>query len=328
MSELKLEELPSWDLQGHSPEITCVKCDYTRKPSDTAPIWQCPQCGVAYAKSQAAAEEAKARREARRAARDDDEEDLRKKPEPQSNPKTKIAVVIGILVIGGLVWQWNHKRNLAREKQAQQEAAQRLEQIDSAKQQLVNDVEIIKLYNANSLEPLAAHAAQGSTLAMVALGHVNLRQHKTEEAISWFQKAADAGNGIAMVNLGVIYESPYGNNKQPDAAVAWYQRAARQGQAAGLYSLGLMVEKGIGVNQDARRAYMLYELASRAHEEALEAARARQEQGDPMNQFLPYDHSGGSAAYHQKTLGATLSPVDIVKAKEMADAWKPGLPLP
>jgi glutaredoxin len=29
---------------------TCPKCRYTRKPSDDAPNWQCPSCGIAYAK--------------------------------------------------------------------------------------------------------------------------------------------------------------------------------------------------------------------------------------------------------------------------------------
>ena len=29
---------------------TCPKCAYTRKATDTAPVWQCPSCGIAYAK--------------------------------------------------------------------------------------------------------------------------------------------------------------------------------------------------------------------------------------------------------------------------------------
>jgi glutaredoxin len=28
----------------------CPKCHYTRRPEDTAPDWQCPNCGIAYAK--------------------------------------------------------------------------------------------------------------------------------------------------------------------------------------------------------------------------------------------------------------------------------------
>jgi hypothetical protein len=28
----------------------CPKCRYSRKASDAAPLWQCPNCGIAYAK--------------------------------------------------------------------------------------------------------------------------------------------------------------------------------------------------------------------------------------------------------------------------------------
>lgn len=31
--------------------VTCPRCSYVRKPSDTNPDWQCPSCGVAYAKA-------------------------------------------------------------------------------------------------------------------------------------------------------------------------------------------------------------------------------------------------------------------------------------
>lgn len=33
--------------------MICPKCEYQRKASDTAPAWQCPNCGVAYAKAAA-----------------------------------------------------------------------------------------------------------------------------------------------------------------------------------------------------------------------------------------------------------------------------------
>ena len=35
---------------------TCPKCQYTRQPHDTAPDYECPSCGVVYAKYNAAAE--------------------------------------------------------------------------------------------------------------------------------------------------------------------------------------------------------------------------------------------------------------------------------
>jgi predicted RNA-binding Zn-ribbon protein involved in translation (DUF1610 family) len=32
----------------------CLKCDYERQPADSAPDYECPQCGVVYAKAKAA----------------------------------------------------------------------------------------------------------------------------------------------------------------------------------------------------------------------------------------------------------------------------------
>ncbi len=49
--------------------ITCPKCSYLRQPTETVPDWQCPKCGVAYAKVGAAAATAQPARAARPAAR-------------------------------------------------------------------------------------------------------------------------------------------------------------------------------------------------------------------------------------------------------------------
>ncbi|MDP3331540.1 MAG: hypothetical protein Q8S55_06040 [Methylococcaceae bacterium] len=38
----------------------CIKCQYKRQPTDNAPEWACPSCGVAYVKAEAAAREEQA----------------------------------------------------------------------------------------------------------------------------------------------------------------------------------------------------------------------------------------------------------------------------
>ena len=38
--------------------MKCPKCGYTRKMGETAPDWQCPSCGVAYAKADTASAKA------------------------------------------------------------------------------------------------------------------------------------------------------------------------------------------------------------------------------------------------------------------------------
>jgi uncharacterized membrane protein/predicted RNA-binding Zn-ribbon protein involved in translation (DUF1610 family) len=46
------------ELQFHGKK--CIKCDYERKATDSAPDWACPSCGVAYVKSEAAEREMQA----------------------------------------------------------------------------------------------------------------------------------------------------------------------------------------------------------------------------------------------------------------------------
>lgn len=42
---------PAFLLGKPAMPVTCPKCAYVRKPADTQPEWQCPACGVAYAKA-------------------------------------------------------------------------------------------------------------------------------------------------------------------------------------------------------------------------------------------------------------------------------------
>ncbi len=113
-------------------------------------------------------------------------------------------------------------------------------------------------------------------------------------------------------------ETGNGEPQQLELAANWYQRAARQGHASGLYSLASMLERGSGIGQDPRQAYMLYELAGRAFS------------ADPNADYplIPHDRSGLGSAANQMRMRTTLSPVDVVKAKEQADAWKVGQPFP
>lgn len=69
---------------------TCPKCSYTRKPVETVPDWQCPSCGIAYAKFGQGAASASAL-----PIRDSDA------AEPTSHSRSfLIALVVAVLAIG------------------------------------------------------------------------------------------------------------------------------------------------------------------------------------------------------------------------------------
>jgi TPR repeat protein len=50
------------------------------------------------------------------------------------------------------------------------------------------------------------------------------------EAARWYQKAADAGYALGMVNLGLLYENGLGVTKDAAEAKRWYRKAADAGR--------------------------------------------------------------------------------------------------
>jgi TPR repeat protein len=62
------------------------------------------------------------------------------------------------------------------------------------------------------------------------------------EAFKWFKKAADLNNGMAMFNLGILYETGRGVDKDIAEALSWYRKAAKSddpaAQASALDRLG------------------------------------------------------------------------------------------
>jgi hypothetical protein len=51
------------------------------------------------------------------------------------------------------------------------------------------------------------------------------------QAVSWYRKAADAGQPTGMYNLGTMYETGRGVTKDLQQAIAWYRKASEAGSA-------------------------------------------------------------------------------------------------
>ena len=49
------------------------------------------------------------------------------------------------------------------------------------------------------------------------------------EAVKWYRRAAEQGNAIGQVNLGLMYELGQGVAQEDAEAVKWYRKAAAQG---------------------------------------------------------------------------------------------------
>jgi TPR repeat protein len=60
--------------------------------------------------------------------------------------------------------------------------------------------------------------------------------------MSWYRRAADAGNDAAMYNIGALWEAGLGVPEDREQAIAWYRKAATAGNEpakAALKSLGV-----------------------------------------------------------------------------------------
>jgi hypothetical protein len=100
-----------------------------------------------------------------------------------------------------------------------------------------------------------------------------------------YQNLADAGDAVAMANLGIMYRrggfwSGGGFVSKDDArAASWFSKAAEAGDLGGMINLAEMSERGVGgLQKDAKKAVGWYaraaDLGSRVAQENLERLQA------------------------------------------------------
>lgn len=108
-------------------------------------------------------------------------------------------------------------------------------------------------------------ADAGNALAMRQLGRCYQYgwciEEDRDQAVNWFRKGADAGDGYCMCQLGNAYDPGHGLLISEDYAQAmdWYRKAADKGDGGAMCSIGYLYEKGNGVAQDFAQAFEWYQ---------------------------------------------------------------------
>jgi uncharacterized protein len=77
-----------------------------------------------------------------------------------------------------------------------------------------------------------------------------------------YRLAAEQGNAFAQTQLGRIYQSGEGVQRDCEEAAKWFSLAADQGSPAARFALGRMYLSGEGVPQDYVLAHMWFSLAA------------------------------------------------------------------
>lgn len=83
-----------------------------------------------------------------------------------------------------------------------------------------------------------------------------------EDARKGFQKAAAQGDGLAQVNLAVLYLNGWGVPQNYGSAVYWLNSAAAQGISRAHTNLGILYLTGAGVRQDYAEARRHFQFAA------------------------------------------------------------------
>ena len=92
----------------------------------------------------------------------------------------------------------------------------------------------------------------------------NGKKKDKAKAVYYYMKAAEEGNALAQLNLGVCYEYGDGIKQNLGKAVALYVSASERGNAKAQCNLGYCYFNGVGVGKDIKKAVLWYDKAAKA----------------------------------------------------------------
>lgn len=129
-------------------------------------------------------------------------------------------------------------------------------------QRIINQ-QAVPLPNENVDDLYRRAAALGNDKALLLLGDACFDNSETEQALDYYEKAADKGNTEAMFNLADYYESlGYKEPRYYVTATDWYQKAAQAGNADAMDGLATNYELGWGVAENHQEAFRWYSKAA------------------------------------------------------------------
>ncbi len=117
------------------------------------------------------------------------------------------------------------------------------------------------------------------------------------KAIRWYEASAQHGNIKAMTNLGKLYAGGWAEGTDYEKAAQWFGRAAALGDVDAEFDLAILYERGQGVSRSIPEAYEWYAIA---------AARGDQ-----------------NAETRAEMLAAQLTPDELQAAQTAIAAFKP-----
>ena len=242
--------------------------------------------------------------------------------------------------VGVIVWTSQSRQQRTAETQSRQQADAQAQAVADARAELARRERVDALHQrwlrgdgAAVLGEARTQANAGDTRARVLLGQMLLRggagvPRDRVAGLAALEQAAQQGSVLAMLVLGHAYGTGIASagprpEAQPEQAEHWYARAARTGDARGLYALGQLYAAATpALGPRPLAAHVALDLAARRME--AEATTGTMER-DPL---WTGEGSATLARYALQRVAQQLSPAEREQARQTADAWRAGLPLP
>lgn len=107
-----------------------------------------------------------------------------------------------------------------------------------------------------------AQNGDSESMMWIALQHAEQKtvvKQDRGKAVTWYEKAAGAGNPNAMMKLALWSESGIGCAKDEKRAIFWYTKAAKAGVGNAMYRLGVFYAQGkMGLEKSTAKAHEMF----------------------------------------------------------------------
>jgi len=123
-------------------------------------------------------------------------------------------------------------------------------------------LQTFELSNEYEIETLEKYASEGDVYAMHVLGKCYSLKQDKEEAVKWFEEAAELGNVEAIIDLGVCHVRGLGVPQDFKTAVECFKLALSLGSDDAVFLLAQCYFHGRGINRNMEKAVELVKHAS------------------------------------------------------------------
>ena len=153
-----------------------------------------------------------------------------------------------------------------------------------------------------------------------------------ETAFREFLEAAEEGLDLAQYNLGILYFTGQGVDRDPEQAFKWTEKAAEQGHTNAQANLASLYFDGLGVDKDIAKGIEWSERAARGgNGDAAMTLAVMYFDGDIVDRDLVLAHAWASQAQHNdhpdaepllEDLEPRLNAAQLSAARRMFARWQ------